>query len=186
MNEHKKNTERQINDFYATDPSCVEDICKILDIQKDDTILDPCAGMGHMAKVLKKYSNFVVTNEKFEYEYETNFKNDFLELNYHLKFDYLIMNPPFKYAHEFIDRAFGFSNTVVVFQKLSFLEGIRRYDDFYKWGRLKEVHVYPFRVVCAKDGDFENTVNSVAYAWYVFDINGGHETKLKWIERDGE
>jgi hypothetical protein len=46
----------------------------------------------------------------------------------------------------------------------------------------KTVYISSSRLVCAKNGDFENTKGSaVAYAWYVWQKGYKGDTVVKWI-----
>lgn len=57
LNGYKKNNkEREALDYYATPPQEVTNILEILNIDfTNDTILEPCAGGGHMVKGIIDY-----------------------------------------------------------------------------------------------------------------------------------
>lgn len=174
---------RQANDFYATKPDDVRIIMELENI-KGLKIFEPCAGQGHMAEELMK-DNVVITNELYNYGYNTNYNFDFLTDNIDEKFDMVVMNPPYKGADKFVLKALDYSDKVIVFQKLSFLEGQNRYRDIFSQGILKTVYVYSYRTLCAKEGDFEKyNCATIAFAWYVFDKNYNGDPEIKWITKE--
>ena len=68
------------------------------------TCLEPACGAGHMAKVLKEYFGEVTASDIHPYGYGT--LSDFTKELYSAgAFDWVITNPPFRLAEEFISRA---------------------------------------------------------------------------------
>lgn len=67
--------------------------------------LEPACGAGHMAKVLKEYFKEVRCADAFHYGYAP--VRDFLTHPYETNaVDWVITNPPFRLAEEFVARAF--------------------------------------------------------------------------------
>lgn len=84
----------------------------------------------------------------------------------------IITNPPYKYAKEFVEHAMNVipdGRKVFMFLKLQFLEGKARGELFKKYPP-KCVYVSRSRILCAKNGNFEEMKagggSAVAYAWY--------------------
>lgn len=72
---------------------------------------------------------------------------------------------------------------VVMFLKLTFLEGKRRKPFFQDNPPLK-IHVFSSRAVVAKGGDFTATQtngNAIAYAWFVWEKGYKGDTVVDWI-----
>lgn len=187
MIEQKHVNDRHENDFYATHPDTVELFIKNYpEFKNYKNCLEPCAGLGHMVSVTSKYVP-TYTNELYNYgEFynKCNFHEDFLNSDLELPpIDCVIMNPPFKLTSEFIEKAFEYSDNIIVLQKLSFLEGNKRYNDLYSKGYLKEVLVCKSRQLLAKSGDFDkyNKPGAIAFAWFIFDKHNTEQTKLRWI-----
>src|ERR1700748_1964644 len=66
--------------------------------------LEPACGAGHMAKVLKEYFREVKSADAFHYGYAP--VRDFLTYPYETNaVDWVITNPPFRLAEEFVLRA---------------------------------------------------------------------------------
>lgn len=110
---------------------------------------------------------------------------DFLQTTEKVDVD-ILTNPPYKYAKEFIEHAMEITtpgNRIFMFLKLLFLEGKSRKEMFKKYPP-KTVYVSSSRILCAKNGDFEDkelNSSAVAYAWYEFENGYQGETKIKWI-----
>ena len=116
-------SERQNEDFYATDPKAAELLLK-LEIFSEN-IWEPACGQGHLSKIFEKAGYKVKSSDLINREYgETGV--DFLAID-NLEFNGdIITNPPFKYAQEFIEKALQIipvGNKVAMFLKVQFLEG---------------------------------------------------------------
>lgn len=177
-----QNPNRHINDLYTTDPKVVRELIEIENI-KGLTILENCAGMGHMAEELKK-DNHVITNDKYFYGYTTDYQLDFLKekLPINCNIDAVVINPPFKHSYDFIMESFKYSNKVYVFEKLTFLEGVARHNKLFSLGHLEKVYVYSYRPKCNKGGNKLSGL-MLAWAWYCFDLNYHGLPTLDWIYR---
>lgn len=179
--------EREENDFYATDPNCVRDLLKHIYVF-DKTVLEPCAGNGHISNVLLEeafanvYTNDLIDRGVIELDCNCDFLKEPINTGT-VKFDYVITNPPFKHSLEFVLKSFEYSDKVIIFEKLSFLESIKRHKELFSKGYLECVLVYSKRQVIAKNGDFElhKNANAIAFAWFIFDKNNKNEPTIKWV-----
>lgn len=170
------------NDFYATDPESVKDIIELENL-RNLKIFEPAAGQGHIAETLKAYSNTVISNDINYYGYNTMYNYDFLTYDFDLVVDCIVMNPPFKYSKDFVKKALEICDKVYCFEKITFLEGIARYNELYSKGILEKVYIYSFRVTCFKNGDSNHKL-SMSYCWFVFNKNNTKKTEIEWIHRD--
>jgi methylase of polypeptide subunit release factors len=107
------NYERVENDFYATDPQSVRDLLDIYDIE-GETFYEPCVGNGSIAKVLRDYfpDSEVYGTDLIDRGYgdgQFDFLNEEWEDRQDLlvpkKVDWIITNPPYSIAKEFIDNS---------------------------------------------------------------------------------
>lgn len=180
------------NDFYATDKKDTRNFLEA--IQKDGidisefTMLEPCAGAGHIVDVLKEYypeaqidySDIVSRRE------DVKGNIDFLKEKIG-KYDIVITNPPFKYAKEFVNKSLEISNKyVMIFAKLSFLEGKGRVD-WWKELPLKYVYVYSYRASPLRNGKDRDEKgkkwsSTMAFAWYMFEQGYEGEPTIRWIK----
>jgi len=169
--------EREINDYYATDPRAVP---LLLENESFTNILEPCCGEGHISKQLKKEGLEVTSSDLIKRGYG-EFK-DFYKYN---KWDGdIVTNPPYKYAQKFIEhslRIIPIGNKIAMFLKLLFLESKGRKSLFINYPP-KTLYVSSSRLNCAKNGKFELYPNSaVAYGWYVWEKGFIGNTVIKWI-----
>ena len=180
-------TDRVDNDYYATPPDAVKELLKR---EKFNTYIWECAvGGGHIADVLKEYGYKVKSSDIIDRGYSDTEIANFL-LTERDKNDFsrdIITNPPYNRAQEFIQHALELipsGRRVFMFLKIQFLEGKKR-RELFDSGCLKTVYVSSSRILCAKNGDFENARkiggSAVSYAWYEFEKGYKGGTTIKWI-----
>lgn len=182
MNGINPNAERHINDFYATDPQAVKELLKLETFNKN--ILEPCAGMGHIAEVLKGHGYKVTTNDLFDYGYKLDNQCDILNKTMYFNGD-IITNPPYKGVTKYITRFLDIiptGNKVACFLKLTFLETLDRYNNIFKDNPPKIVYISVKRSNCAKRGRFDlDPSNAIAYAWFVWEKGWKGDPIIKWF-----
>ena len=174
------NNKRKKSDFYETPYSITRHLLdnEYFDYRK--TILEPATGYGAISSILsQKWNKSLIT----EYDIEKNF---FTETN---TYDYIITNPPFSLANEFILKAKKIAKIKFAFLlPLSYLHGKHRYDNIYQdteYG-LKWVHVFtrypllgdPLR----EDGKYKTGM--MVYAWYVFENGYSDNPMISWIDNN--
>lgn len=178
---HHTEDERQVNDYYATDPKAAE---MLLDLESfNSNILEPSCGEGHLSKVFIE-NGFTVSSYDLVDRGFGEVK-DFFELK---SFDGdIITNPPYSIAKEFIIHALGIvpvGAKVAMFLKVQFMEGKGR-KELFLTQPPKTIYISSSRINCAKNGDFVGLRNSggsaVAYAWYVWEKGFTGTTAIKWF-----
>lgn len=180
--------EREENDYYATDPIAIDKL--LLVEQPSKNIWECAAGEGHLAERLRDKGYNVLTSDIIKRNYNLDYICDFL-VDYR---DYLftdrdiITNPPYKYAKEFVLRALDlvlYGHKVFMFLKLTFLEGKTRYKELFSKYPPKAVHVFSERIMCAKNGNFQEMKDgggsAVCYAWFVWEKGYTGKTIIDWI-----
>ncbi len=175
---HSK-TEREIHDYYATDPSAIDDLLKKETFNKN--IWECACGEGHLSNRLKEYGYKVYSTDLIDRNYQDELV-DFLCSNKKFKGD-IITNPPYKLCNEFILKALesiDTGNKVAMFLKLTALEGQTRYKKIYSKYPPKTVYVYSKRKQCGKNGVFKGT-SAVCYAWFIWKKGFAGCSELKWI-----
>ena len=118
-------SERQSEDYYATEPAATEWLCKLE--QFKGPILEPSCGEGHISEVLKAHGYDVTSRDLVDRGYG-NVADFFSNDNTEWCGD-IITNPPYKYAKEFVEKALRIipaGHKVAMFLKLTFLEGKAR------------------------------------------------------------
>lgn len=198
----KKNKEREALDYYSTPTEEVTNILNILNIDfNDKTILEPCAGGGHMLKAIQDYvsdsAGVIATDIQKRtlldpnLSIETGKEFDFLSDNYPYidDIDYIIMNPPYAVIEPFVMKSLSIANKgIIMLGRLQFLEGEARYNNIFKLCPPTDVYVYVDRIACFRNGDLSIKPDSVqAYAWFIWNLEEENpETKIHWIRRSNK
>ena len=89
---------RQASDFYPTPPEATQALLDFLKIPVGTVIWEPAVGEGHMAKVMEKNGLRVIGTD-----IQTG--TDFLQADFPHGVNWIITNPPFSLAEEFIRTA---------------------------------------------------------------------------------
>lgn len=176
--------ERQTEDFYATSPEAIDILCDVETF--DGGIWEPCCGMGHLSERLKKRGYVVHSTDLIDRGYGHQGIDFLKQTEMKTWTRNIITNPPYSYAQEFVEHSMSLlpdGGKLAMFLKLTFLEGKKRKSMFAKYPP-ETVYVSSSRILCAKNGDFENANakgSAVAYAWYVWCKGYYGETKIKWV-----
>ena len=175
--------EREIYDYYATEPKALELLCDIENFSP--TVWECACGQGHLSEVLKSRGYKVMSSDLIYRGY--GYGNvDFLRTGKPFDGD-IITNPPYKYAREFVEHALDIvteGHKVAMFLKLTFLESKARRKLFEKYPP-KIIYVASARLQCAKNGDFETyskgVGTAVAYAWFIWEKGFKGDTVVRWF-----
>jgi hypothetical protein len=99
---HHVAEEREINDYYATDPKAIE---MLLELESfNNHILEPACVEGHLCKFLIGYGFSVLSTDLIHRGFGTG-DIDFLSKNITFFDGDIITNPPYSFATEFIYNA---------------------------------------------------------------------------------
>ena len=179
--------QREINDFYATDPHALEIFLDKL--EQDNIKLHKCiwecaCGKGHLSEVLKKRGYRVYSSDIINRGYENTYIINFLEnINSNLPAD-ILTNPPYKFAKEFVEKALKTQADgyyTIMFLKIQFLEGQERKKLFEKYPP-KYVYINSTRQMCAMNGEFEKyNATAIYYCWFVWEKGYEGEPVIRWI-----
>jgi hypothetical protein len=154
--------QRKKSDFYETPYSITEHLLEVEPFDYTKTVCDVTA-----------------------YDIEKNFLFDTKE------YDYIITNPPFSLAYEFICKSKSLAKEkFAMLLPLSYLHGKKRHDDVYsdrEYG-LKKVYVFtrypmlgdPLR----KDGKYNTGM--MVYAWYIFENHYSGLPTIDWIDNNSD
>lgn len=178
--------DRVENDYYATQPSSVEDL--LLKENVHGRVLEPCVGGGHIADVLKTVADRVDCTDLVDRGYDGTVVLDFLEQNVSPIYDWVITNPPYKLAQDFIEqslRATKDGGHVAMFLKIQFLEGNKR-KLFFEETPPKTVYVFskrqnPLRNGEALDEKGKPWSSTMCFAWFVWEKGYSGKTTIEWI-----
>lgn len=156
--------------------------------------LEPACGRGHMARALAEYFRHVGAFDISDYGHGYDCR-DFLAC-VPLKYDWLITNPPFKLASDFIARGLSEARVgVAIFVRTNFLEGQERYRNLYSQRMPTLVLQFVERVVLhehelrdpdrlyqMKDGTMKKPSTATSYCWIIWTTKKKPAyCQLQWI-----
>lgn len=178
-------TEREVNDFYATDPNTLEIFLKALErdgFKLHNHIWEPACGMGHLSKVLESKSYEVFSTDLINRGYG-QYNQDFLQLRTTGEQD-ILTNPPYKYAKEFVEHSLEILKDgyyCIMLLKIQFLEGKDRRKLFDKFPP-KYIYINSSRQLCYLNGDMSNKISSATcYCWFIWEKGFTGEPVIRWI-----
>ena len=171
-------SEREKNDFYATDSFAIVKMAdKLKELGISQKVWECACGNGCLSEPLKDLGYDVLSTDLIDRGYGQ--QEDFLKSSRTWDGD-IITNPPFKDAIRFIEQSMNIlqpGRKAMFLLKIQFLETTKRAEIFKKYG-LKRVVVNSERICCAMNGDFDfyfkkkgnrYVGGTQLYAWYVFE-----------------
>lgn len=161
---------------------------------KRRSCLEPACGAGHMSKVLLEYFGSVTSQDIYDRGYGR--VGDFLAAHIEPQsYDWVITNPPFNLAEEFILKSLDIARDgVAMITRTSFLESIGRYERLFSKRPPSIVAQFVERCAMLKGRLDRNATTATSYCWMVWSKSfESKETRLVWIppcrkalERDGD
>ena len=171
---------RKKSDFYETPYTLTRKFLDVEYFNKNSTVCEPACGGGAISKVLNEYWE---DDKITAYDKETNFLWDFND------YDYVITNPPFSLAFEFIQKAKQLAKSkFALLLPLSYLHGKKRFDEIYSdrdYG-LEKVYVftrYPMLGEPLREDGKYNT-GMMVYAWYVWTNGYSGQPTIDWLDNN--
>ena len=146
-------------------------------------VLEPACGRGHMSRVLSEYYSKVVSTDIEYYEYNNEFTDNFLESNYEENsYDWVITNPPFKYAEAFILKARPIAKIgVAMLLRTVFIESVGRWKRLFSVDPPKYIAQFSERVAMVKGKLDRKAQSATSYAWFVWTDEYCDYSRLVWI-----
>lgn len=143
--------------------------------------LEPACGAGHMARPLKEYFGKVKASDIHAYGYGT--VADFLTAPLQAaSADWVITNPPFRLAEEFIQRSLiAARHGVAILARTVFLESIGRYREIFDQTPPTKFAQFTERVPMVKGRLDAKASTATGYAWFVWEKNAPALPRLMWV-----
>lgn len=179
--------EREINDFYATDPIAIDKLANVFGLPM--FIWEPACGNGLLSRRLKELGCEVYSTDIVDRGYGDSIKS-FFEYDEipMVGCDCILTNPPYSFAMEFVLHALDLlpdGGWCIMFLKTTFLEGKKRYEELFKDNPPKFILQFSSRVLCAKNAEFDKMRSgggsAVAYAWFIWQKGNRNAPIIKWI-----
>ncbi len=143
--------------------------------------LEPACGAGHMAKVLKEYFGQVQSADTHRYGYGQ--QRDFLTYPYETNaVDWVITNPPFRLAEEFVLRALRVArHGVAILARTMFLESVGRYGAIFRDDPPTKFAQFAERVPMVRGRLDIKATTATGYAWLVWEKHSIGNPRLMWV-----
>ena len=155
----KTKKKRKEYDLYETPQYAVDELFKLIPIQKGWKYLEPCKASGRIYNMLPIGSAWG----------EIRFGVDYLKTEYPPQ-DAVVTNPPFSLAQEFVTKALTEAPVVIMLLRVGFL-GSQKRQEWLNKNKPTSLIILSKRPSFTEDGK----TDGAEYAWFVWD----KENKLK-------
>jgi hypothetical protein len=154
-----------------------------LTLLSNSNCLEPAAGRGYMSRTLAEAFREVVATDRYDYGDCDVGRGDFLYHQWRNRsFDWVITNPPFKSAKEFVIKALPIAcDGVAMLTRTAFLESVGRYEQLFSVHQPTSVLQFVERVPMVRGRLDRSVSTATSYAWIVWDKRAPPETRLIWI-----
>ena len=154
---------------------------------KDKICWEPAANRGYMVRPLEEYFKYVMASDIHDYG-DRNVA-DFLSIEVdkdNINVDWIITNPPFNKALQFIRKARTIAKDgVAMLVRTSFLEGVQRHNQLFCGHNPDIVAQFAERVPMVKGRYDPNASTATSYCWLVWFTESDKilfkDTYLRWI-----
>lgn len=164
-------TKRNEYDAYGTPTWCTEAIVKQVTWGASPFILEPCKGKGAILDVL--HMNALMLTDWCEIQEGKDFLTEDFQPS--CRYDFVLTNPPFSLAQEFIERSLEIANCVIMLLRINFLASSRR-KEFWKRNPPTAIHVLTKRPSFTGNG-----TDATDYAWFVWDSTRRQKQGFYWL-----
>ena len=200
------NEDREVNDYYATDPAAAEWLLKLE--PQITNVWENFVGEGNLAEPFRREGKLRAISDLIDRGYYpegvmTSYGKDFFQMRKVWKGD-IVSNPPYAFALGSVQHSLDLlqeGHYLAFFMKITFLEGKER-KKFFEENPPIRVWVSSSRIACAKNNEFEvpkkdkdgnikcdgngnpimSKVSSAAcYCWFVWQKGFKGDTVIKWF-----
>jgi hypothetical protein len=193
LGRHRTPSEDRGDDLYETSPVAVEALIKHVKLPK--RIWEPACGKScNIVTTLRNAGHIVLATDLTDYKWSENLlamgNRDFLKESPHQTFgiEAIVTNPPFKYAHEFVQHARKLCPLTIMLLRLAFIESVKR-NDILDSGDLRQILVFRNRLPMMHLDGFEgnkNNSSAMAFAWFVWDRSYNGKATIERISWEQE
>jgi len=171
-------------DDFPTPPWAARAFCEWLNPSESATVWEPAANRGYMVKALSDYFGTVYASDV--HDYGAGFPtHDFLLPGPSLYSPHwVITNPPFRLAEEFVDRALEVAKGgVAVIVRSVWAEGQGRYFSLFEHNPPAWILQHVERVPMVRGRYDSNASTATSYSWFVWDKCGIWDsgTRFGWL-----
>jgi hypothetical protein len=171
-------------DDFPTPPWATRALCEWLgkyhDLSKQ-CCREPAANRGHMVGPLAESFAQVLASDVHDYGYGFEVRDYLFGPFDEDRTHWVITNPPFRLAEQFIDRALALTDVgCAMLVRSAFLEGVGRFERLFNRRPPTSVLQFSERVVMHKGKLAPEGSTATAYCWLVWE-HACCETNLDWI-----
>lgn len=147
---------------------------------------EPACNRGYMLRGLVDYFPNCTASDVFDYGLENAVVHDFLQPFLPQRIEefgvaWIITNPPFRLAQQFILRALDVASLgVAMLVRTQFLEGVQRYHRLFADHPPTKIGVFAERVPMVKGRCDRSASTATSYCWLVW-VKGCQREPLTWI-----
>lgn len=144
--------------------------------------LEPACGAGHMAKVLAEYFKAITCYDICDYGFGQ--QRDYLRSPYATgSWDWVITNPPFRLAEEFVLRSLEVARIgVAILARTVFIESVGRYEKLFRSRPPTTYAQFTERVPMVKGRLDKKATTATSYCWLVWHKSAAITApRLVWI-----
>lgn len=176
---------KESRDYFPTPPwatrALAEHVLPEFGNLADQTCLEPACGEGHMDRVLREYFKSTMASDIYAYGYGG--VSDFLLTPYEVgSVDWVITNPPFRLAEEFIAKARKIAkHGVAMLARTVFIESVGRFERLFSKHPPAVFAQFVERVPMLKGRLEKRASTATGYAWIVWTKSEVLTTRLSWI-----
>lgn len=148
---------------------------------KNGSCLEPACNRGYMSNVLCEYFKEVTSSDVADYGYGKviNYLSGAYKKD---SYDWVITNPPFRLAEEFLIESFKVARKgVAILARTVFLESVGRYDRVFKQNPPTFFAQFTERVPMIKGKLDKKASTATGYAWFVWNFHENNNSQLVWI-----
>lgn len=181
----QRNEAKDSRDNFPTPPWATRALLEhVLSSYSDlhrQSCLEPACGAGHMSKVLRKYFGEVRSSDAFDYGYGE--VGGFLESDCaDGSFDWVMTNPPFRLAEEFVMRSLSIARAgVAILARTVFIESVGRYERIFRPMPPSKFGQFAERVPMVRGRLDQKASTATGYSWIVWEKGYSGEPRLVWI-----
>lgn len=170
-------------DFFPTPPWSTRALCEhVIDI-RDQDVWEPACGEGHMAKRLGEYAGSVLASDVHPYGFG-GVRDFLIPMQGDPRPDWIITNPPFRLAEQFVTRGLEIATQgVAVLVRSVFIESVSRYENLFRYTPPAIMAQFVERVPMVKGRVDRTASTATSYCWLIWIVgqNPGIPTILQWI-----
>lgn len=171
-------------DDFPTPPWATRAILREMDalglIGHGDTVREPCANRGYMVRPLSERFGAVEASDVADYGLGYPVADYLFGVDPPLV-DWTFINPPFRLAQAFIERAVHTSRKgVAVFVRNAFAEGKERYHQLFRPHPPAFEFQHSERVALVRGRYDPDAASATAYCWMLW-LTGRQDTRKRWI-----